>query len=67
MRLLLVEDEKKVCEFVARGLRDELYAVDICQNGESAWEMIQSAEYRPDHFGFDAPGIKRDGIAQENS
>jgi DNA-binding response OmpR family regulator len=45
MRLLVVEDEKKVCEFVARGLRDELYAVDICQDGEKAWEMIRSSDY----------------------
>lgn len=45
MRLLLVEDEKKVSEFVARGLRDELYAVDVSHHGENAWEMVKSSEY----------------------
>jgi two-component system copper resistance phosphate regulon response regulator CusR len=45
MRLLLVEDEKKVSEFVARGLRGDLYAVDISHDGEKAWEMIQSSDY----------------------
>ncbi len=45
MRLLLVEDEKKLAEFVARGLRDELYAVDICHDGDSAWGMISVSEY----------------------
>jgi DNA-binding response OmpR family regulator len=45
MRLLLVEDEKKVAEFVARGLRDELYAVDVAYDGESGWEMFHSSDY----------------------
>ena len=29
MRLLLIEDEKKVADFVARGLRAERFAVDV--------------------------------------
>ena len=29
MRLLLIEDEKKVADFVARGLRAEHFAVDV--------------------------------------
>ena len=45
MRLLLVEDERKLAEFVARGLRDELYAVDISHDGESAWGMASSCDY----------------------
>jgi DNA-binding response OmpR family regulator len=45
MRLLLVEDEKKLAEFVARGLRDELYAVDISHDGESAWGMASTCDY----------------------
>jgi DNA-binding response OmpR family regulator len=45
MRLLLVEDEKKLAEFVARGLREELYAVDISHDGEDAWNMANSSDY----------------------
>ena len=45
MRLLLVEDEKKVADFVARGLRDERYAVDICHDGQSAWGMATTYDY----------------------
>jgi DNA-binding response OmpR family regulator len=45
MRLLLVEDEKKVAEFVARGLRAELYAVDVCHDGLTAWKMASECEY----------------------
>ena len=33
MRLLLIEDEKKVADFVARGLRAERFAVDLAVDG----------------------------------
>jgi len=45
MRILLVEDEKKVTEFIARGLRAERYAVDVYQNGQRAWEAADSFSY----------------------
>jgi DNA-binding response OmpR family regulator len=45
MRLLLVEDENKVAEFVARGLRAERFAVDVCNNGQSGYEMASTYSY----------------------
>ena len=45
MRLLLVEDEKKVSELVARALRQESYAVDIADDGTSGWELAQAYDY----------------------
>lgn len=45
MRMLLVEDEKKVADFVARGLRAERYAVDIAYEGLTGWNMASSTEY----------------------
>ena len=45
MRLLLVEDEKKVSELVARALRAESYAVDVAEDGMRGWELAQSYEY----------------------
>jgi two-component system copper resistance phosphate regulon response regulator CusR len=45
MRLLLVEDEKKVSELVARALRSESYAVDVAEDGMRGWELAQSYEY----------------------
>jgi two-component system, OmpR family, copper resistance phosphate regulon response regulator CusR len=45
MRLLLVEDEKKVAEFVARGLRAERFAVDVCNDGQSGYEMASTYSY----------------------
>jgi len=45
MRLLLIEDEKKVAEFVARGLRAEAFAVDVASDGKTGWEMASNTEY----------------------
>src|ERR1700682_5632484 len=39
MRVLLVEDEKKVASFVARALREDTYAVDVAENGHKALEL----------------------------
>jgi len=45
MRLLLVEDEKKVADFVARGLRAEMYALDVAYDGITGWEMASKRQY----------------------
>jgi len=45
MRMLLVEDEKKVAEFVARGLRAERFAVDVAYDGTTGWEMASGTDY----------------------
>ncbi len=36
MRVLVVEDERKVASFVARALRENAYAVDVAESGEKA-------------------------------
>jgi two-component system copper resistance phosphate regulon response regulator CusR len=45
MRVLLIEDEKKVAEFVARGLRAERFAVDTAFDGPAGWEMASEVDY----------------------
>jgi DNA-binding response OmpR family regulator len=45
MRILLVEDERKVASFVARALRENTYAVDVADTGEKALEMAIDAQY----------------------
>ncbi len=45
MRILLVEDEKKVAEIIERGLKAERFAVDVCHNGREGWEMATTYEY----------------------
>jgi len=36
MRLLLVEDDSRIARFVAKGLREQSYAVDVVASGEEA-------------------------------
>lgn len=45
MRLLLAEDDRKVSDFVARGLRAERFAVDLAFDGQSACEFATSFQY----------------------
>jgi DNA-binding response OmpR family regulator len=45
MRILLVEDEKKLADMVARGLKAERYAVDVAHDGEAGWQMAATYEY----------------------
>ena len=44
MRILLVEDERKVANFVARTLRENAYAVDVADTGEKALELAREGE-----------------------
>jgi len=41
MRILLVEDERKVASFIARALRENTYAVDVAESGQKRlnWEV----------------------------
>ena len=45
MRLLLIEDEKKVADFVARGLRAERFAVDVAGDGPARCKCWPRAQY----------------------
>jgi heavy metal response regulator len=45
MRLLLVEDDKKISSFVARGLAEERFAVDVAADGQSGLELATTYHY----------------------
>lgn len=45
MRILLVEDEKKVADIIERGLKAERYAVDVCHDGQQGWETANAYNY----------------------
>lgn len=45
MRLLIVEDDPKLAEFVARGLRAERFAVDLAADGLDGERHIDSCQY----------------------
>lgn len=45
MRILLVEDEKKIAAFMKRGLKEEGYAVDLAGDGEAGHFLASTNEY----------------------
>jgi len=45
MRILVVEDEKKVANFIKKGLEEEHYAVDTAYDGEEGLYMAEVNEY----------------------
>lgn len=45
MRLLIVEDDRKLAEFVARGLRAESFAVDLAADGREGQRYLDSYRY----------------------
>jgi len=61
MRILVVEDEKKVASFIRKGLSEELYAVDVAHDGEEGLALARQNEY--DAIILDVMLPKRDGFA----
>jgi len=57
MRVLVVEDEVKLGEIVARGLREEGYATDLTNRGEDALWMARAAAYDAILLDVMLPGI----------
>ncbi len=45
MRILLIEDEKRIADFVARGLEGSGYSVDIAENGQQALTRVAEVVY----------------------
>ncbi|MEE9591741.1 MAG: response regulator transcription factor [Thermodesulfobacteriota bacterium] len=60
MRILVVEDEKKVAGFIKRGLEEETYAVDVAYDGKEGQQLAENNEY--DVIVLDIMLPKKDGI-----
>lgn len=45
MRILIIEDEEKVANFIKRGLKEEGYSVDVAYDGEEGHFQATSNEY----------------------
>ena len=60
MRILVVEDEKKVASFIQRGLEGEGFTVDVANDGESGVELGAANNY--DLILMDVMLPKMDGL-----
>ena len=45
MHILIVEDERTLCDTIVRSLRRLAYSVDFCYNGNKALELIEVERY----------------------
>jgi heavy metal response regulator len=45
MKILIVEDEKKVASFLKKGLEQEYYTVDIAHDGKSGLDLALTEDY----------------------
>ena len=61
MRVLLVEDDQRIAHFVAKGLRENTYAVDVATDGGAA--LYQSAINTYDAIILDVMLPVKDGFA----
>ena len=52
MRILVIEDEQEIADFVVRGLREEGFMVEHAADGEAAWHAMQRRQ-----LGRRSPGL----------
>ena len=60
MRILVVEDEKKLAGFVKRALKEDGHAVDLVHDGDEAAVLVRQEEYDAIVLDLQLPG--RDGM-----
>ena len=64
MHLLIVEDERTLCDTVARSLRRSAYSVDCCYDGEKALELLETERYDLVLLDLNLPGA--DGLLEKD-
>ena len=65
MRLLIVEDEKELCDTVAKSLYGAGYEVDTCYDGDEALDYILSDDYDLIVLDLNLPGMDGMDILRE--
>ena len=61
MKLLVVEDDKKIASFIAKGMREATFSVDVCHDGNAGLEYGQANEYDAAIIDLMLPGL--DGLS----
>jgi DNA-binding response OmpR family regulator len=60
MRILLVEDDQRIAKALAEALGDRQYVVDLAEDGQAGWDLIEAFDY--DLIVLDVMLPKIDGI-----
>lgn len=61
MKILVVEDDRKIASFVQKGLKEQGYVVDVCDNGGDGYDLASSEAHDVILLDIMLPG--RDGLS----
>ncbi|MDF1813612.1 MAG: response regulator transcription factor [Verrucomicrobiales bacterium] len=61
MRILVVEDQEKIAEFTRKGLEESGFTVELCLDGDSAFELATTREFDAIVLDIMLPG--KDGLS----
>jgi two-component system OmpR family response regulator len=61
VKILIVEDEARVAGFVKKGLEEQGFAVDLCEDGDEGYELARTQVYDVILLDIMLPG--RDGLS----
>jgi len=65
MKILVVEDERRVASFICRALRENAYAVDVVGSGERALEAATEGRYDGILLDVRLPGLSGIAVCRE--
>jgi two-component system copper resistance phosphate regulon response regulator CusR len=65
MKILVVEDERRVASFISRALRENAYTVDVVNTGERALEVAAAGRYDGILLDVRLPGIGGIAVCRE--
>lgn len=61
MKILVVEDDPKIASFVQKGLKEQGYVIDVCNDGDTGYDLALSESYDVVLLDIMLPG--RDGLS----
>ncbi len=61
MKVLIVEDDRKIASFVQKGLKEQGYVVDVCHDGDEGHDLASGESYDVILLDIMLPG--RDGLS----
>jgi DNA-binding response OmpR family regulator len=67
MRILLVEDEPRMANVIAKGLREHSYAVDVAEDGDVGLSLATSPQELRVWLCSTSPGLKGRGTSLPDS
>ena len=62
--ILVVDNEPNIRELISRYFESEFYAVDVAEDGQEAWQMIQNKKYDYTFLDLRLPGMSGQDLFQ---